>query len=658
MPFKPVISINVDDEQFRDFVKIFDQYQSKLKDTDSEWSKAARTMNHGFGDRAGSKLHDMADTLSGMNPSIRGIGGGIIALSRHMGVLGGAFHVVTSSIGVMVRGLKDAVKLSAELGVASAAAVAAYDKLANVGMGRIAQARGMNTTTGRLAAFQSATRGILPESLPQSIVQAMTSPSSTALSGLALQQAHLTPSEALNHPVAASLQLADAAHQYAKQHRGQTTAFWNTNPTMQGFAALGLSTADVLRLGRTSAASLKLMADTVQQDAKKLQISPHTFIELQKFHTDLAVAGRTLETDLINRLRVLGPSLGSVLGSLTSRFVQLVNDVLSPGNLKALQRGLSDVDKFLASGGVTKALTSFKAELDTVETDVAKDWPKVESAALSAASAISTLAGDVKGFESSPFVKWLSKHSQSPAKTAAELRNPEGWKQAFPWAKRVADMFGVHVSRAPNMVNFHDPKIRKAMDAANTALGIPHFMQNIAMQESSGNANAVNPRTGAEGLFQDLPGIAQRLGFNPLDPMQAITGNLRLALSNAHALGGQFTHADTVGRMDLLAAAHDMGVTKLRAALARYGSLGAAMPHLPHETQAYIGSVNQREGDWARSVAGNKNQGTQESIERNTAVIARAVQRSQPRVVYKPQIAVQADLSQQAFAAAAVGGTP
>jgi len=102
----------------------------------------------------------------------------------------------------------------------------------------------------------------------------------------------------------------------------------------------------------------------------------------------------------------------------------------------------------------------------------------------------------------------------------------------------------------------------------------PSILAAVASQESGFNAGATSA-AGAKGLMQFMPGTAQTLGVNPLDPSSAVDGAARYLSS----LNKQF------GSMDLALAAYNAGP----GAVSRYGGIP---PYT--ETQNYVSAVTRK----------------------------------------------------------------
>lgn len=83
-----------------------------------------------------------------------------------------------------------------------------------------------------------------------------------------------------------------------------------------------------------------------------------------------------------------------------------------------------------------------------------------------------------------------------------------------------------------------------AISAAAKSAGLdPALMYGLMLRESSGIPAAVNPSSGAMGLFQFMPETAQRLHINPMDPEQAISGAAKYLKELLDQFGGDMEKA-------------------------------------------------------------------------------------------------------------------
>lgn len=118
-------------------------------------------------------------------------------------------------------------------------------------------------------------------------------------------------------------------------------------------------------------------------------------------------------------------------------------------------------------------------------------------------------------------------------------------------------------------------------DAAAQAGIDPNLAIAVAVQESSLNPSAINPTSGAQGLFQLMPATAASLGVtDPLDPVQNATAGCTYLAQMLAMFGGDTSKA---------LAAYDWGPGNLQKAIAAYGANW--LQHTPAETQNYVSNI-------------------------------------------------------------------
>lgn len=116
-------------------------------------------------------------------------------------------------------------------------------------------------------------------------------------------------------------------------------------------------------------------------------------------------------------------------------------------------------------------------------------------------------------------------------------------------------------------------KYKKFFDAARDKYGLPdQLLERVAYQESRFNPDAVNVRSGAQGLMQFMPATAKEYGVNPFNPESAINGAARYL---------KWLRSKTNTWAEALAA-YNWGIGNLR----RKG-----LQNAPKETQEYYTSI-------------------------------------------------------------------
>ncbi|WP_249201256.1 lytic transglycosylase domain-containing protein [Burkholderia cenocepacia] len=144
-----------------------------------------------------------------------------------------------------------------------------------------------------------------------------------------------------------SMRLATRAHDWwTKTPASQRTA---ENLSAAGFTQSGLTLEDMRRLGNTPLSELQSARSQYNSDQRSLNVSNGTTQAWYEFDRQITLAGRALETSLTNRLVELAPSLRAFVTTLTKDADQLINDIFTPKNLKAVEDGITGLTTYLGS---------------------------------------------------------------------------------------------------------------------------------------------------------------------------------------------------------------------------------------------------------------------------------------------------------------------
>jgi hypothetical protein len=109
----------------------------------------------------------------------------------------------------------------------------------------------------------------------------------------------------------------------------------------------------------------------------------------------------------------------------------------------------------------------------------------------------------------------------------------------------------------------------------------PSLILAQATQESGLNPNAVNPKSGAQGVMQLMPATAAQFGVsNPFDPVQNITAGCKYMAQLLSEFNGDIASA---------LAAYDWGPGNVTKAQAQYGA--SWLYYAPAETQNYVMAI-------------------------------------------------------------------
>lgn len=531
MANKPVIDIDINDQQFKEFYQLFQQFQGKLGEIPKDWEKINESASSSHEALAGAAGVILESTVASSDHAKE--------LTRHLkeaSIAQDQFRVNTGQSAGGLKKMKNEAKELADtlfgigkfilkmgaLGIgASIAGVFGLDKLAQHAVTNQRNARGLGLTTGQLRAFQTDMGRYVDESALENVANARNDLTQRVwlrmASGLSDQQIDRS------NPGELAAQLALKMHDW-----------WASTPESQhntaqlqatGFTQLGFNLDDLRRLGATDRTELVRAADQYSKDSRDLNISNRDTESLYSFQRQLTLAGQMLETVFTNRLAALGPSIGNLITTLEKDAEILVNDIFSPENVKALESGIDTLAHFLGSqefrddvkiflDGIAqlgKAILSF---LKLIQPDTPAPPPGPNDAP--SAPATETMAGH-----------------QRQAANDPQSNGGDTWINRF--LLRRDDYYGgtsqgnaIYGGPYYNDIN---PKTQKGQSNLAYLSGLEHVTglpQGVlaadVAAESSGIANAVSNK-GAMGAMQLMPATAKALGVtDPFDFEQNTRG--------------------------------------------------------------------------------------------------------------------------------------
>lgn len=355
MANKPIIDIDINDQQFKEFYELFQQFQGKVGELPEDWKKvneAASSGHEALAGAAGVIVESMVAASDHAKELIKHLKEATEAQKQ--------FHVNTGQGESGLKKMKHEAKELADtlfgigkfilkmgaLGIgASVAGLFGFDKLAQHAVTNQRSARGLGLTTGQFRAFQTDMGRYVDEGTLENVANAR----NDLTQRVWLQRATGLSSDQIDRANAGELasQLALKMHDW-----------WASTPESQhntaqlqatGFTQLGFSLDDLRRLGAADRTELVRAAGQYGKDSRELNISNRDTDALYSFQRQLTLAGQKLETAFTSRLAALGPSLGSLMTTLEKDAEILINDVFSPENVKALENGIDTLTHFLGS---------------------------------------------------------------------------------------------------------------------------------------------------------------------------------------------------------------------------------------------------------------------------------------------------------------------
>jgi|GEM_PF-686100 len=529
MPNKPIITIQVNDDQFKAFSELFDKHQEKVQALPKDWEKISGSASEGS--------EAMAAAIATVTTGLMEAGKHAHLLSSHLhsaseaqrqfGVASrqGAVHM--HSMAKDAKTVADRVfgigKFLFKVGVLGGASGLlggfGLDKLAQSAVSNQRGARSLGLSTGQYRAFGTDFGRYVDPSALENIANAK----NDYLGRIWLQRATGMSADAIQSQDAGTLagSLAMKAHDWwDKTPAAQRTS---TNLQTAGFTELGFSLDDMRRLGAASKEELAQAQRQYQADSKRLNITDRSTDALFTFRRDLLLAGQSLETAFSRRLAQLGPSLGGLITVLEKDAEILINKIFTPQHVQAIEHGVDQFTKFLGSDVFKKDMDTFLGALDAVASALWK------------------------------FAKWLAPNSgltdpnaspSSPAPIAALKPTTEGVRQATWVAEKYNDIVSgkshlaakdsviagllrsYSVSHGIEPALLHEsPQYKRAFSELESANRLPAGILSALGAAESGFDPKAKSNKGAQGLMQLMPAVSKALGVqNPYDPMQSAMG--------------------------------------------------------------------------------------------------------------------------------------
>ncbi|HQT24970.1 MAG TPA: hypothetical protein PLK99_00025 [Burkholderiales bacterium] len=376
MTTKSIIDIDVNDQQFKSFYELFQQYKADVGKMPETWQELDASIK-----RAGSSSASTGRTTAAMGAaSAEALG----LAAHHAQAMADQlkkattaqkqFHTVSRGSAVTLKKMAtEAGNLGKSLfgigkyllkfgaiggGISALGTLFSFAGLRDLGQMAVSNqrsARGLGIQTGQYRAFEMDFGRYLGSNTLSNVANAQNSYTGrvwlSRATGMPLQQ---ITSEG---PDRIAAQLAMKAHDWWKN----TPAQMRTQENLQasGFTQSGFTLEDMRRLGNTSRAALLTAQQQYARDQKTLQIPDEATRAWYGFVRELKLAGAAIATDLTNKLAELAPHLRTFVSVLTKDAEALINGALKPENLRAFEHGLEDVAKYLGSPEFRKNLKDF-----------------------------------------------------------------------------------------------------------------------------------------------------------------------------------------------------------------------------------------------------------------------------------------------------------
>ena len=564
MTVKSVIDIEVNDEKFQRFYELFSSYDEKLKGL----PESIRTI----GEDAAKNTEAFIKTAIETNKSVKNIEdmtAALVAAKKAQGDLGTATR---SSGGGMKKMADDAERLGRSIfGIGkfllkagawgfggASAAFFGLDMLGRSAVGSQRSARGAGVSVGQQKAFNLDFSRFVDPSTLSNVANAqndLTKQAYLALaSGVSIGQAQTA------NPAQLAIQSAVRLHDWWNQ----TPPGLRSSQTMAagGFSQIGYSLEDARRLGATSRKELMLAQEQYQVDQKTLSITDQSVSKWYEFTRQLSLAGKEIETVLIDKLQELGPSLGKLSAAFAKDIEALINNV-SAGDIAKFASGIKGFAEYISSPEMMKNIRDFGEAVSDVSQGI---------------------LGVVKWFKSFDFTDKTEATAPLPGNVPQSLMGSDAGNEYSnsKWrAYKTPDLSDLPPSLYPK---FTQGQKEARVSALERRYGLPQgVLGSVWQQESSRGANVGASLVGAMGEFQFMPKTAKSMSVNPMDFSQASSGAARLLQEDLKMYKGDLRKA---------LAAYNWRPSALNADIAR--NQDKWEDHLPYETKNYINQIVSR----------------------------------------------------------------
>ena len=598
MSNKPIIEIDVSDAQFRSFYELFQQYSAQVEEMPDDWKKVA-----GATKEAGKSVADFAKYSDTSKESLMLAAIQADAIGKAVGVAIKAqkefASVARSGSSELEKMAKHAKSLGSEvfgigkflmkIGAIGAGVTGLGAILSGLGLRDLArsavstqgEARSIGVTTGQLSAFQTDFGRYVDPSILNRAADAQSDMRKMPYAMLATGQGLSAIQN--ESPDELSLRMMQRAHDWWSK----TPVSMRNAQTLQGTGLNHfMSFEEVRELGAMTPHEFSEAQSNYRKDSKSFNVSDKSTDSWYGFERELEAAGKLLKTDLTDRLSELAPNLKDFIHSLSGDAKILIDDVLSPDNLKKAGDGLHDLAVWLGSDDFKKDATQFGKTVSDLVSD-AEDLAKLihrllhpfggDDADKDGKNNSDMGVDAATGGMSAPLMNG-GDASAANAKMADFAKSVNAGAGSA--ASKVRGWIADYLSGGDN--NTLANHFARSGSDTETALsgGMSGVILAQAMAESGGKPGATSGKD-ARGLMQFTDDTAKTLGLkNSYDPVQSIGAAVKYDNLLLKKYGGDIRK---------VLAAYNWGPGNVDKDIAKNG--GQWESHLPAETRDYLNKI-------------------------------------------------------------------
>lgn len=591
MATKSVHKVEVDSSQFKAFYDLFKSYSAAVENMPEGWQKlngeideAGKTMG-GFVEMtdsskealalAATQAHIISDAVSGVTKGTRE---GVKAQKEFLGTLRGSSKTMKEMagnarlLGTEIFGIG---KYLMKIGVLGTGVAGLGGILSGLGVRDLErsavsnqrEARGIGVTNGQLQAFNTdfgryADPGILNRmaDAQSDMTKSVYAQMATGMSPQAVQTS--SPD-----------QLAIATMQRAHDWWKRTPAGMRNAQTLQ---TTGLnqfmSFEEVRRLGGMTDKEFSSAAGNYSKDSKNLNVSDRGVDAWYEFGRQLDLTGKSLKTDLTERLSELGPHLGDFVRVINEDGKKLIDEVLTPTNVKSIGDAITDLTKYLGSAKFKSDLNDFGQAISGLAADGKKLYDFIHSLFSDSDSSGKTGSG---GSQHS-----LGHDLMYPEDAVKDGLSKRGVEQFSRVGNKILDALGVPSASAASMA-----QKSSYMSDLEQHDGLPKGLLDAVWNQESARGKKMLSPAGAKGDFGFMDGTAKQYGVDVNDFYSSAKGSGQMYSDLLKRYGGDIKKA---------LAAYNWGMgnkndPRLDADIAKNGTQWESK--LPAETQSYIKKI-------------------------------------------------------------------
>ncbi len=374
MTAKSIVQVEVQDEQFREFYSLFQEYQEKLAEGSDAWKATTESIDDAEG--AMEKLLDLsgqhadAATIAAYQATV--IAREIRAASASNNALlegltkntkaqkgfanetersNKAFERLKKNVDGVAHSIFGIGKWILKLGALGGGLAGLGGLLSGIGLKDLAasavdnqrSARGLGMTTGQLTAFKQDLGDYIDPGVLASVASAQSSYEgrmwlSRALGVRMDEVSSMDPGRVAG-------QLAMRAHDWW----ANTPDAMRTKEVYQstGLAQSGISFDLARQEGNTPMSVLQQRVAMYDKDQS--QLNQNNTDAWANFLREIKQAGNTIETSLQNKLVALAPDLQRFVDAVGKDAGKLIDEIFTPANLQALENGIDKLSDYLGS---------------------------------------------------------------------------------------------------------------------------------------------------------------------------------------------------------------------------------------------------------------------------------------------------------------------